>query len=487
MAVQVLLSRQSPQDFASKPLNKEENGMKCGYLQERERFFCILNEKLGPEFTFAPLEWSDLTEKRQLAGLQVMVVCVPPAHSELHKTRLEQLGQLVLNPAGIPVVAFLPSPVLELIREVSGRGAYDYFAETQSMEELRIVLRRASRHFEIAGTVTPPRPEAPGSQTFSGLLGADPAMTTIIQLAHKIAPTPANVLITGETGTGKELLARAIHHSSTRADQPFMALACSSLPETLIEAELFGHEKGAFTGAVSTRRGRFEAVERGTIFLDEIGELTPALQVKLLRVLQERTFERLGSNVARPMNARVVCATNRDLRAMAHAGQFRLDLYYRLNTITLHMPPLRERSSDILLLAAKFLEQYAAELKRPARRFSAAALVSLRRYCWPGNVRELQHVIERAVLICDGAEIQVEHFPPELIGEFRPIDPELKPFDLEVRLFKRALIERSLRECGYNKVHAAKALQISRSSLHRLIEELEIGSAGANLYQSRPN
>jgi DNA-binding NtrC family response regulator len=173
---------------------------------------------------------------------------------------------------------------------------------------------------------------------------------------------------------------------------------------------------------------------------------------------------------------------------MAHAGQFRLDLYYRLNTITLNMPPLRQRSSDILLLATKFLEQYADELKRPARRFSSAALLALRRYSWPGNVRELQHVVQRAVLVCDGAEIQVDHFPAELTGEFHPIDPELKPFELEVKLFKRALIERSLRECGYNKVHAAKALQISRSSLHRLIDELDIGSAfGNQLPILRPN
>jgi DNA-binding NtrC family response regulator len=462
--------------------------MKCGYLRERDWFFSILTEKLGSEFTFAPLEWGALQDKRQLAGLEVLVIPVPPAHSEMYKARLEQLEQSVLNPAGLPVVAFLPSPALELVREVSGRGAYDYFAETQSLEELRIVLRRASRHFEIVTNLVPLQPGTPAPQTFSGLLGTDPGIATVIYLAHKIAPTPANVLITGETGTGKELLAKAIHHASARPDQPFMALACSSLPESLIEAELFGHEKGAFTGAVSVRRGRFEAAERGTIFLDEIGELTPALQVKLLRVLQEHTFERLGSNVPRTMNARVICATNRDLRAMAHAGQFRLDLYYRLNTITLNMPPLRQRSSDILLLATKFLEQYADELKRPARRFSSAALLALRRYSWPGNVRELQHVVQRAVLVCDGAEIQVDHFPAELTGEFHPIDPELKPFELEVKLFKRALIERSLRECGYNKVHAAKALQISRSSLHRLIDELDIGSAfGNQLPILRPN
>jgi DNA-binding NtrC family response regulator len=313
--------------------------MKCGYFQDRDGFFPILGEKMGPEVSFVPVERAAISDKRQMACLDVLVVSVAASQLRCPQPCWEQLEQSVLNAAGIPVVAFLPSPDLDLIREVSRRGAYDYFAETQSLEELRIVLRRASGYRELIGRLMPFQVESPVQQTFSGLLGTDPALADVVEIAKKIAPTPANVLITGETGTGKELLARAVHHTSERSEQPFVPLACSSLPETLIEAELFGHEKGAFTGAVSMRRGRFEAAAGGTIFLDEIGELTPTLQVKLLRVLQEHSFERLGSNIARPMNARVICATNRDLRAMTYAGKFRRDLYYRLNTITLHMPP----------------------------------------------------------------------------------------------------------------------------------------------------
>ncbi len=451
--------------------------MKCWYLEELADFFALVEEKLeGSDFTLEPASQSTLVELDAAAECEIAIVPLSPAQDKDHVQQLKTLEKVALNSAGIPVIAFLKSPDIQLIKLATQHGAYDYFASRQSMAELQIVLRRASQHRDLVKQVGRAAVPAQAKASFSAFLGNDAAMTAVVQVAQKIARTDANVLITGETGTGKELLARALHEASSRESEPFVAVACSSLPETLIEAELFGHERGAFTGAVTARRGRFEAAERGTIFLDEIGELTPSLQVKLLRVLQERTFERLGSNQSRPMHARVICATNRDLRAMAHAGQFRLDLYFRLNTLELQLPPLRERVGDILPLANTFLRRYGDQLGRPALRFSAAVLCAIRRYPWPGNVRELQHVIERAALLCDGPEVLLEHLPKEMVfDDSGSITSESESFEAEVRQFKRKLIEQRLREAGNNKVRAARSLQLSRSSLHRLIDELEIG------------
>jgi len=298
-------------------------------------------------------------------------------------------------------------------------------------------------------------------------------MREVFEVVQQVAPTRATVLLLGESGTGKELIAKAIHQLSPRAALPMVTVHCAALAPTLLESELFGHEKGAFTGATSSRRGRFEAAERGTIFLDEIGELSPALQVKLLRVLQERSFERLGSNQPRNMEARVICATNRDLLTLVKSGQFRSDLYYRLNTIELALPPLRDRRDDVAMLAHSFLQTYKDKHKRPAQRICRAALSSLEEYEWPGNIRELQNVVERAVVICDGPEITVEHLPSQF-ASWQPSDNPSYSFDDEVKSFKRRLIQRVLCDNGNNKLQAARTLGIARSSLHRLIDDLEI-------------
>ncbi len=449
--------------------------IKCVCLDGRTEFLGAVQEKLGAEFLLESRPFSQLLDGLAGGGTHVAIVPVPSPQASDREQRIAQLERIVLNPTGVPVVALVPTPDIDVLREVTACGAYDCISETRSMEEFRIVLRRAARYYQLVHGAAPPSGPAVKRTPFESLLGSDESLTSVIRFAQKVAMTDANVLVTGETGTGKELLARAIHDASSRSAQPFVPVACSSLPETLIEAELFGHEKGAFTGAVAARRGRFEAAEDGTIFLDEIGELSPSLQVKLLRVLQERTFERIGSNQPRPMNARVICATNRDLRAMANAGQFRVDLYFRLNTVQLTLPPLRDRRSDVAMLTHFFLGHCAAQSKRPAPRFSSAALCAMRRYSWPGNVRELQHVVEHAVLMCDGPEITLEHLPTEITAEADlPFELDSKSFDDEVRMFKRSLIERTLRESGNNKVLAARILQISRSTLHRLIDELEI-------------
>jgi Nif-specific regulatory protein len=293
----------------------------------------------------------------------------------------------------------------------------------------------------------------------------------VVEQACRVADASVPVLLSGESGTGKELIAKIIHQRSRRATRPFVGFSCASVPETLIESELFGHERGAFTGASQARMGRFESAQDGTIFLDEIGDLPLQVQVKLLRVLQERTFERLGSSQSRPLRARVICATNRNLKEMVTAGTFRLDLYYRLNTVELHLPPLRERPEDIVTLAQGFLNEFAERHQVPARRLSTVVMAVLSEYEWPGNVRELQNVVEHSILMCDTAEVRLEHLPPYLSQIGAEVTDK---FEDEVRRFKRRLIHRALEKSHNNKVEAARSLGIARSSLHRLIDELEI-------------
>jgi len=442
--------------------------MKCHFVDARADFFCVLAEKLGSEFS---IEAATAEDHDRLLSSDVIIVGLPAAEHPDFESRLSELRKIARNPAGIPVVAFVVTPERQVIRTAISAGVFDHFVETGSMEELRLVLRRAAQFRELNLEIERLKSSA-AMPKFCSILAVDPKMCSVLGFALKVAATDATVLITGETGTGKELLARAFHGAGPRARQPFVAVACASLPETLIEAELFGHERGAFTGATAARRGRFEAAERGTIFLDEIGELSPGLQVKLLRVLQERTFERLGSNQAQPMEARVICATNRNLRELVRSGSFRADLYYRLNTIELNVPPLRERRDDIVPLAYKFLQVYAERHKRPAQRIGQIAISALQEYDWPGNVRELQNVMERAVVLSEGPDICLEHLPANFAGW--NVDNGGPSLDDEVKKFKRRLIQRVLVEFGNNKVQAARSLKIARSSLHRLIDELQV-------------
>jgi DNA-binding NtrC family response regulator len=450
--------------------------MLCHFVDQRIEFFSVLAEKLGPEFQWEPASADD---REKLTASDVIIIGLSAPDQSDYGQRLAYLQKIARNPAGVPVVVFLSCHERQTALAALMAGAYDHWLESGSLDELRVILRRAAQFHEMNCELQRLRYSGLELSDFVSIVGADQKMRTIFSFASKVASTDATVLITGETGTGKELLARAIHQASPRVREPFVAVACSSLPETLIEAELFGHEKGAFTGANTARRGRFEAAERGTIFLDEIGELSPGLQVKLLRVLQERTFERLGSNQVRQMEARIVCATNRNLLELVRTAGFRADLYYRLNTIELGLPPLRERRDDIAVLAHSFLQSYSEKHKRPVRRINGAALASLQEHDWPGNVRELQNVIERAVVICDGPEITVEHLPSQFASwEVRTTND--CSFEEEVRSFKRRLIQRALSDTNNNKLQAARTLKIARSSLHRLIDELEIPTIDRN-------
>jgi len=309
---------------------------------------------------------------------------------------------------------------------------------------------------------------------FSNIIGNSNRMQEVYEMVHRVADSNATVLLRGESGTGKTLVARALHYNSKRAKQPFIVVNCSALPETLLESELFGHEKGAFTGAHATKKGRFELAEGGTLFLDEIGELSQAVQVKLLQVVQDREFQRLGGIVPIKCNVRLVAATNRDLEKAVAEKKFREDLYYRLNVFPVYMPPLRKRPTDILLLTEYFLKKYSEENNKRIHRISTPAIDLLQQYHWPGNVRELQNCIERAVLICDGESIKSYHLPPSLQTTESINAPRSLSLAGAVENFERELIIEALKKTNGNQTRAAKELDTSLRIINYKIHRYQI-------------
>jgi DNA-binding NtrC family response regulator len=383
---------------------------------------------------------------------------------------MEEIRQSLSCP---PVIVFCDEKNSEVASQITEWGAHDVVTEGLSIVNLRQLIRRAHKIRVAERELENLRSAARNSGRMHQLLGTSPPMQELFALAQKIALCDVNVLIMGETGTGKELLASAIHQMSARKSQPMVVFSCTNMPETLIEDELFGHEKGAFTGALMSRRGRLEMADQGTLFLDEIGDLGLGLQPKLLRVLQERNFERLGGNTTVNVNVRLIAATNRNLAEMVQRREFREDLYYRLNVVQLHLAPLRERQADIALLAQHFLQVAAQRFDKKVKKFSSSSLQALEEYSWPGNVRELENTVQRAAILCDGLAIEPWHLPSAIRTPSETISLD-GSYAQEILRFKRRLVLRTLRQCGWSKVETARALGIARGYLHRLISQLDI-------------
>ena len=375
---------------------------------------------------------------------------------------------------GVPAIVYSWDTRRETALEIVRQGAHDFFAQPLDVMQLKVALDRAYERVSLMRDLSAAR-RILSSEHVEGLLGNSKPMRRVYETILKVASVSTTILLTGESGTGKEVAARAIHKLSPRTDKPFIAFSPSALPDTLIEDELFGHEKGAFTGAMQSRRGRFEEAHGGTIFLDEIADLALPLQTKLLRVLQERSLERLGSSASVPLNFRLICATNRDLKRMVEEGLFRQDLYFRISVVEIDMPPLRDRVDDITLLAEYFCRQYAVLHGKQIHGLSPGYVSALASYQWPGNVRELQNVVERSVVLADGPQLRVNDLPTDLRG-FSVTTTELPKgsFHEAVRAFKRELVRAALRIHRGNKLRAAKELHISRCYLHRLLNQLSI-------------
>ena len=379
------------------------------------------------------------------------------------------LTRLAAIQPDLPVVILTAFATIETAIGAMNAGAYDYLSKPFRMEEIKVVVRRALELRRLARENLQYRQELHARLGFESLVGQSPQMVEIYKLVARVAQLDTTVLIQGETGTGKELVARAIHRASARADRPFVVVDCAALPEALFESELYGHERGAFTGAFTARRGLLETSTGGTCFLDEIGELAPPLQAKLLRTLQDRVIRRVGGNDTIPVNVRIVAATNRELEKLTAEGAFREDLYYRLNVVTIAVPSLRERATDIPLLAQHFLEKFAHATGRPIRRLAPEALALLTAYHWPGNVRELEHVIERASALSASETLLPDDFPPHLRHEAERA-PRLPAANMSLEDVKRWYVNKVLEEAGGNKVRAADMLGIDRRTLYRILD-----------------
>lgn len=349
------------------------------------------------------------------------------------------------------------------------KGAYDFFYKPIQLDELKIVLKRA---FHVAQLEQEQRElkHRLSADTFENMIGTSQKMQDVFSTIRKVATTDAPVLIIGESGTGKELVARAVHRLSIRGSKPFIPINCSAIPEKLIESELFGHEKGTFTGAHAQRKGRFEMAEGGTLFLDEVGDLPPSLQVKLLRFLQEKTIERVGGREQIEVDTRVLAATNRNLEEAMKNGSFREDLYYRLNVVKVTLPPLRERKADVILLAKTFLERYSHENKKKIKGFSGKAIDAIENYAWPGNVRELENRVKRAVIMSDGKKISLE----DLEMQSAVIPPEHMLLKDARENLEKELILKAISRNENNLSKAASDLGVSRPTLYDLMDKLGI-------------
>jgi DNA-binding NtrC family response regulator len=434
----------------------------------------ILSSALGKEFQVLHESTEDGINRRLATGnCDVMILDLDSNHSSLQQ-RIACCRRLVSS--RVPSVVMADDVLRATAAELVRLGAHSYCRKPPSVRDLKAMLHRAHERGSLQQELRTAQQQLEETSFCDQMIGSSPQMQQIYDLVHRVANLNASVLVTGESGTGKELIARAIHNLGSRSNQPFVAVSCGAIPETLIEAELFGHEKGAFTGTVGAREGYLEQAGEGTLLLDEIGELSPSTQVKLLRVLQQREFSRLGSSKLIPLRARLIFATHADLSDLVAQGKFRLDLFYRINVVKVHAPPLQERPEDIPQIAMKFLRQYSEIYQKLVEDIQPGAMALLQAYAWPGNVRELENVIQRSIIVASGETIREKDLPLNIqsesvlnIGDYQPVNS----FERQLRDYKVKLAAAAVRDNHGNKTLAARSLNISRAYLHRLIRLAE--------------
>lgn len=387
----------------------------------------------------------------------------------------EVLRRVTTETPGIPVIVLTGHGSIDAAVDAMRNGAYDFLTKPLNLDQLSMIVKRALEARELSLQHKQLKAEVESAHTFDKIIGKSAEMQKVFEMIKKVASSKASVLITGESGVGKELVADAIHNLSSRKDHQCIKVHCAALSETLLESELFGHEKGAFTGAENLVKGRFELAHESTIFLDEIGEINPSVQIKILRVLQEKAFERVGGQETINVDVRIVAATNRNLEEEVKNGKFREDLYYRLNVVHIHVPPLRERKDDIPLLIAKFVEEFAEENGKVISGIDARAKSAMYNYNWPGNIRELRNCIESAVVMASGEEITLEDLPPTVSKAAAEQSISI-PANSTLDEAEKIIILQTLAANKNNKSKTAELLGIGRKTLHRKLEEYGITS-----------
>jgi DNA-binding NtrC family response regulator len=382
----------------------------------------------------------------------------------------ELLRRVVESYPTLPVIILTGHGTIETAVQAMRDGAYDFLTKPVNLDRLSLLVKRALSTRELALQHRALQEELDQKRQFANIIGTSVEMNRIFDVVRQVAPTRASVLITGESGVGKELIADAIHQLSNRREKPFVKVHCAALSESLLESELFGHEKGAFTGAVARKRGRFELAHLGSIFLDEIGEINQSVQIKILRVLQEKTFERVGGEQTLEVDVRIISATNKDLKTEIERGTFREDLYYRLNVVNIHIPPLRDRKEDIPLLVSAFIKEFATENDKPVEGIDPKARALLYNYSWPGNVRELRNSIESAVVMAKGSIITPDDLPPSVAADSESNYVRIQ-LGASMAEAERELIRANLAANNGNKSRTAEVLGIGRKTLHRKLAE----------------
>jgi len=379
-----------------------------------------------------------------------------------------------ISPA-IPMIIMTAYGSVETAVDALKSGAYDYLTKPLDIEELKILIHKALDHYRLREENIVLRERLADRFDFSRIIGKSKAMKDLFETLAMVAPSDATVLLYGESGTGKEIVANALHENSPRARRPFIKVSCAALPETLLESELFGHERGAFTGAIGRKEGRFQLANGGTIFLDEVSEMSPTTQVKLLRVLQEREFEPLGSTKTIRVDIRIIAATNKNLEEEVKEGNFREDLFYRLNVVPIELPPLRKRKEDVPLLAKHFLNIYSEKAQTPIKGFLPKTMDLMIRYDWPGSIRELENAIERAVLLCHGEYIAPQDLPHAVQGaEGEALPTVAVPSGMTLKEVEREVIVQTLEDTDGNRTQTARILGISRKTLQNKLKEYGI-------------